>query len=44
MGNEDPLLVIALGAVTLLLIAIALFIPVKFIQLFIRDWRARRKP
>jgi len=43
MGNEDPWFVIGVGAVALLLIAIASFIPTKFVHLFIREWR-RRKP
>jgi hypothetical protein len=34
MGNEDPWFVIGLGAVALLVIAIAIFIPAKFDQLF----------
>ena len=43
MGNEDPWFLIGVGAAALLIIAIAIFIPTKFIQLFIREWR-RRKP
>ncbi len=41
MGSENLVFVIWLGAVTLLMIAVAIFIPIKFVQLFIRDWRRR---
>ncbi|WP_269801924.1 hypothetical protein [Sphingomonas sp. FARSPH] len=44
MGNEDPWFIIALGVIALLVVAIAIFIPAKFIQIAIRDWRSRRKP
>lgn len=43
MGNEDPMLVVGLGVVTLLMIAVAIFIPFKFVQLFIREWRRSKK-
>ena len=41
MGNEDPWFVIGLEVILLLTIASAIFIPAKFVQLFIQDWQRR---
>jgi len=43
MGNEDFWFVIGLAVVTLLMTAIAIFIPFKFVQLFIRECRSLKK-
>jgi large-conductance mechanosensitive channel len=43
MGNEDPWFVVVLGMIAFLVIAIATFIPVKFVQMAVRDWRSASK-
>jgi len=43
MGNEDPWFVIVLGMIAVLVIAIGIFIPVKFVQIAVRDWRSAGK-
>jgi hypothetical protein len=43
MGNEDPWFVLLLGAFTLLAIAIAVFIPIKMVQLIMREWRRGKR-
>ncbi len=43
MGNEDPWFVIVLGLIAVLFIAIAIFIPVKLVQIAVRDWRSGGK-
>jgi hypothetical protein len=43
MGSEDRWFVSGLGVAALVAVAIAIFIPFKFVQLLVRDWRSRRK-
>ena len=44
MGNENPWFNAALLIIAILMIAIAAFIPVKLVQLFMREWLNRRRP
>jgi hypothetical protein len=42
MGSEEPLFVLALIVITLIMVAILVFIPVKIVQLLVRDCKSRR--